>query len=141
LWQPAGFAINQTLIPYSEASSYFTAFVVALLNTLVLSLVGIVVATVIGFVIGIALLSGNWLVRRLAGIYVETLRNIPLLLQIFFWYFAILRPLPGPRQSVSLFWGVGLLNNRGLYLPEPIVDDGRGALIAFVIGIAALVGL
>ena len=96
LWQPAGFAINQTLIPYSESSSYFTAFVVALLNTLVLSAVGIVAATVIGFVIGIALLSSNWLVRGLATVYVETLRNIPLLLQIFFWYFAILRPLPGP---------------------------------------------
>jgi general L-amino acid transport system permease protein len=140
LWQPAGFAINQTLIPYSEASSYFTAFVVALLNTLVLSAVGIVVATVIGFVIGIALLSSNWLIGRLATVYVETLRNIPLLLQIFFWYFAILRPLPGPRQSVSLFWGTVLLNYRGLYLPEPMTQHGLGVVIAFLVGIAATFG-
>jgi general L-amino acid transport system permease protein len=137
LWQPAGFAINQALIPYSEASSYFTAFVVSLLNTLVLSAAGIVAATIIGFVIGIALLSSNWLISRLATVYVETLRNIPLLLQIFFWYFAILRPLPGPRQSVSLLWGAGLLNNRGLYLPEPMVEHGFGALIALAVGIAA----
>jgi general L-amino acid transport system permease protein len=141
LWQPAGFAINQTLIAYSEASSYFAAFVVALLNTLVLSAAGIVVATAIGFVIGIARLSGNWLVARLAAVYVETLRNIPLLLQIFFWYFAILRPLPGPRQSVSLFWGAALLNNRGLYLPAPVVESGLGMLIALLAGIAGAVAL
>lgn len=141
LWQPAGFAINQALIPYSEASSYFTAFLVALLNTLVLSACGIFFATVIGFVIGIARLSSNWLVAKLAAIYVETLRNIPLLLQIFFWYFAILRPLPGPRQSVSLLWGTGLLNNRGLYVPAPIVNDGFGVLIAIAAAIAMAIAL
>ncbi|HEX2114773.1 MAG TPA: amino acid ABC transporter permease [Alphaproteobacteria bacterium] len=141
LWQPAGFAINQTLIPYSEASSYFTAFVVALLNTLVLSAAGIVAATVIGFVIGIARLSRNWLIAKLAAVYVETLRNIPLLLQIFFWYFAILRPLPGPRQSVSLLWGTVLLNNRGLYLPEPVVESGFGVLVALLIAAAVAIAL
>jgi general L-amino acid transport system permease protein len=136
LWQPAGFAINQALIPYSEASSYFAAFVVALLNTLVLSVAGIVAATVVGFVIGIARLSGNWLVAKLAAVYVETLRNIQLLLQIFFWYFAILRPLPGPRQSLDLLWGTALLNNRGLYLPAPMVESGLGAVVALLAGIA-----
>jgi general L-amino acid transport system permease protein len=139
LWQPAGFAINQTLIPYSEASTYFTAFVVALLNTLVLSACGILFATVFGFVIGIARLSGNWLVAKLAAIYVETLRNIPLLLQIFFWYFAILRPLPGPRQSVGLLWGTALLNNRGLYLPAPIVESGTFVMIAIAIAVVAAI--
>ena len=141
LWQPSGFAINQTLIPYSEASSYFTAFLVALLNTLVLSACGIFFATIIGFVIGIARLSSNWLISRLAAVYVETLRNIPLLLQIFFWYFAILRPLPGPRQSVSLFWGTGLLNNRGLYLPAPVVESGWGVLIALLVAIIAVIAV
>lgn len=136
LWQPAGFAINQTLIPYSESSSYAAAFVVSLLNTLVLSAAGIVLATVLGFVIGLGRLSGNWLIARLATVYVETLRNIPLLLQIFFWYFAILRPLPGPRQSIPFLGGTVLLNNRGLYVPAPIFEPG----FAFV-AIAALVGL
>jgi general L-amino acid transport system permease protein len=114
---------------------------VALLNTLVLSACGIVFATIIGFVIGIARLSSNWLISRLAAVYVETLRNIPLLLQIFFWYFAILRPLPGPRQSVSLFWGTGLLNNRGLYLPAPVVESGWGVLIALLVAIIAVIAL
>jgi general L-amino acid transport system permease protein len=136
LWQPAGFAINQTLIAYSEASSYFTAFVVSLLNTLVLSAAGIVVATLLGFVIGIARLSGNWLVAKLAAVYVETLRNIPLLLQIFFWYFAILRPLPGPRQSIELLWGAALLNKRGLYLPAPLTESGVAVVIALLAAIA-----
>ena len=137
LWQPAGFAINQTLIAYSEASTYFTAFVVSLLNTLVLSAAGIVVATLLGFVIGIARLSGNWLVAKLAAVYVETLRNIPLLLQIFFWYFAILRPLPGPRQSLELLWGAALLNNRGLYLPAPLTESGLAVAIALLAAIAS----
>jgi general L-amino acid transport system permease protein len=121
LSRPAGFAVTQSLIAYSEASSYGAAFVVALLNTLVLSAAGIVVATMLGFVIGLARLSPNWLVARLAAVYIETLRNVPLLLQLFFWYFAILRPLPGPRQSLSLF-DVVFLNNRGLYLPAPSFD-------------------
>lgn len=141
LWQPAGFAINQALIPYSEASSYAAAFVVALLNTLVLSAAAIVLATVLGFVIGLGRLSGNWLIAKLATVYVETLRNIPLLLQIFFWYFAILRPLPGPRQSIELLWGTALLNNRGLYVPAPLVQSGLGVLVAVIAGIAAAIVL
>lgn len=140
LWQPAGFAINQTLIPYSEDSSYAAAFIVSLLNTLVLSAAGIVLATVLGFAIGLGRLSGNWLVARLCTVYVETLRNIPLLLQIFFWYFAILRPLPGPRQSIPFLGGTALLNNRGLYLPAPQFEPGFGVVVlAAVIGIAAAI--
>lgn len=138
LWQPAGFAINQTLVPYSEASSYAAAFLVSLLNTLVLSAVAIVLATVLGFVIGLGRLSGNWLIAKLATVYVESLRNIPLLLQIFFWYFAILRPLPGPRQSIPLLGGTTLLNSRGLYLPAPVPEAGFATVvIAALVGIAA----
>jgi general L-amino acid transport system permease protein len=140
LWQPAGFAINQTLIPYSEASSYAAAFVVSLLNTLVLSAAAIVFATVLGFVVGLGRLSNNWLIAKLATVYVETLRNIPLLLQIFFWYFAILRPLPGPRQSIPLLGGTALLNSRGLYLPAPVPEPGFWAVVvAGLIGVAASV--
>ncbi len=140
LWQPAGFAINQTLIPYSESSSYAAAFIVSLLNTLVLSAAGIVFATVLGFAVGLGRLSSNWLIARLAAVYVETLRNIPLLLQIFFWYFAILRPLPGPRQSIPFLGGMVLLNNRGLYLPSPQFQPGFAIVaLAAAVGVAAAI--
>ena len=139
--RPAGFDILQRLIPYNEASSYGRAFVVALLNTLVLSAVGIVIATVLGFLIGLARLSSNWLVSRLAAIYIETLRNIPLLLQLFFWYFAILRPLPGPRQSLSLPGDI-FLNNRGLYLPSPVFEPGAGTVgLVLLAALAAALGI
>jgi general L-amino acid transport system permease protein len=116
LGHQAGFDINFTLIDYSTTSSFARAFLVGLLNTLLVAASGIVLATILGFVIGIARLAPNWLVSRLAGAYVETIRNIPLLLQIFFWYFAVLRALPLPRQSIS-FFDIAFLNNRGLYLP------------------------
>ncbi len=113
----AGFGILMSLIEYSETSTFGRAFLVGLLNTLLVSAIGIVLATMIGFTIGIARLSGNWLVARLAGAYIETVRNIPLLLQLFFWYFAVLRALPLPRDS--LYAGMVFLNNRGIYLPWP----------------------
>ena len=99
----AGFGIIQTLIPYAETSSYFVALVVGFLNTILIAFVGVILATMIGFTIGIARLSNNWLVRKLATIYIETFRNIPLLLQILFWYVAVLKPLPGPNESVNIF--------------------------------------
>lgn len=116
LWEPAGFDISQTLIPYDEGDSYARAFIVGLLNTLVVAAIGIVLATVLGLVIGVARMSRNWLIRYLATGYIEILRNIPLLLQLFFWYFAVLRQLPAPRDSVWLGAGA-VLNSRGLYLP------------------------
>ncbi len=132
--EQAGFGILFSLIPYSEASTYGRAFLVGLLNTLLVSALGIVAATIIGFVVGLARLAPNWLVSRLAGAYVETIRNVPLLLQIFFWYFAVLRALPLPRQSVS-FLGVAFLNNRGLYLPAPTHSQG-----GVWVGLAAVAG-
>ncbi len=95
----SGFDVSQTLIEYSSTSTYGRAFWVGLLNTLLVAGIGIAAATVLGFVIGIARLSSNWLVAKLAAAYVEVLRNLPLLLQLFFWYFAVLKSLPGPRQS------------------------------------------
>lgn len=136
LAQPAGFDIIQTLVPYGQSATYGEAFFVALLNTLLISAIGIVLATVIGFVVGVSRLSSNWIVARLATVYVETLRNIPLLLQIFFWYFAVLRALPGPRQSITPFEGV-YLNQRGLYMPVPVTEPGFWTIpVAFLIGIA-----
>jgi general L-amino acid transport system permease protein len=112
----AGFGITMSLIEYSEQSSYARAFAVGLLNTILVSVLGIACATVLGFAVGLARLSSNWLVARLAEVYVEIIRNIPLLLQIFFWYFLALNMLPGPRQSHAL-GEVVFLNNRGLYVP------------------------
>jgi len=134
----AGFDISQTLIAYSSSSSTFgRAFWVGLLNTLLVAGIGIVLATVLGFTIGIARLSRNWLVVRLAGGYVELIRNIPLLLQLLFWYNAVLKALPELRHSVMLPGG-GFLNNRGLFLPQPEFKPGFGAvLIAFFVALAA----
>jgi general L-amino acid transport system permease protein len=141
LWRPAGFGITQTLIPYSEASSYGRAFLVALANTLALSAVAIAIATVLGFVVGLARLSGNPVIAGLALVYVDALRNIPLLLQIFFWYFAVLRPLPSPRQSI-VFGGVAFLSNRGLVLPAPLLGPGvELVVLAAGAGVAAAIGL
>ncbi|MFM2484055.1 amino acid ABC transporter permease [Celerinatantimonas yamalensis] len=141
LSQHAGFGIIQTLIPYSEDSTYGTTFIVGLLNTLLVSVLGIIFATIIGFIVGIARLSDNWVVGKLASSYVEILRNTPLLLQIFFWYNAVLAPLPSPRGSFHLGQLI-FLNNRGLYIPKPIFESGSGLLLAAVvftlIGIVAL---
>jgi len=135
LGRTAGFSIGMTLIPYEEANTYGRAFVVGLLNTLLVSAIGIVAATAIGFVIGVARLSSNWLVAKLAAVYVEVIRNIPLLLQMFFWYFAVLRNLPAPKNSVEVF-GVAFLNTRGVFVPSPVLEPGFGA-----VAIAALVAL
>lgn len=119
----AGFGIIQSLIDYSPASTYGRTFVVGLLNTLLVSALSIVAATILGFVIGIARLSPNWLLSRLANVYIEVFRNIPLLLQIFFWYFAVLRAMPSPRESLSLGEAI-FLNVRGLVIPDPTAQAG-----------------
>jgi general L-amino acid transport system permease protein len=138
----AGFDISQTLIDYSSSTSTFgRAFWVGLLNTLAVAAIGIVFATVLGFAIGIARLSRNWLLARLAGGYVELIRNVPLLLQLLFWYNSVLRALPLVRGSVALPGG-GLLNNRGLFLPRPEIAAGFGyVLIAVASGIAVSIAL
>jgi general L-amino acid transport system permease protein len=135
----AGFGISQTLIPYSETSTYGRAFVVGLLNTLLVAGLGIVFATALGFLVGVARLSKNWLIAKVAEVYVEVIRNLPLLFQILFWYLAVLSTLPSPRQSFS-FFGLAFVNNRGLVVPEPIFNEGSGAVgIAFLAGLALAV--
>lgn len=133
LGRPAGFDISQTLIGYGEQSTYLTAFIVALLNTLLVFALAGLLATVLGFLIGIGRLSGNGIVAAAAGLYVETFRNIPVLIQLLFWYFAVLRPLPGPRQSLSV-GDVVFLNNRGLFLPSLHFGAGSERLIAVTAG-------
>ena len=133
----AGFAINFHLVHYAETSPVRRVFLVGALNTLLVAAVGIVLATVLGFVVGVARLSPNPLAAKAASAYVEVFRNIPLLLQIFFWYFAVLRPLPGPRNGI-VFLGGAHLNNRGVYLPEPILQSGTEYLwLSFAVAIIA----
>ncbi|MEZ8721373.1 amino acid ABC transporter permease [Vibrio pomeroyi] len=139
LSQEAGFGIGLTLVEYDETFSYGRTFVVGLLNTALVSLLGIILATVLGFSMGIARLSSNWLVSRCAAVYIEIFRNIPLLLQIFFWYFAVLQALPSARQSLSLGEAI-FLNVRGLYFPAPVLEQGSSFVIAaLIIGIVATV--
>ncbi|WP_110669483.1 amino acid ABC transporter permease [Salinicola halophilus] len=135
----AGFSIPQTLIEYTSNSSYGRTFVIGLLNTLLVSAMGIVLATVLGFLIGIARLSPNWLLARLATVYVETFRNIPLLVQILFWYYAVLRALPSPRQSLSLF-DTFFFNVRGVVMPDPQPLPGFTATVwALLLAVVATV--
>jgi general L-amino acid transport system permease protein len=136
----AGFDISQTLIKYSaRGSTYGRAFWVGLLNTLLVAGVGIFFATIIGFVIGISRLSRNWLLAKVAGGYVEIIRNLPLLLQLLFWYNAVLKALPDIRESIAISGGI-FLNNRGLFLPQPIFKSGFGAVeIALLAGIVGAV--
>jgi len=134
----AGFDISQTLISYSsQASTYGRAFWVGLFNTLLVAGFGIVLATIIGFIVGISRLSKNWLLSKVATGYVETIRNIPLLLQLLFWYNAVLKSLPAMRESIVIPGGA-FLNNRGLFMPEPVFQSGFGAVVAaIIVGVAA----
>ncbi|WP_421862369.1 amino acid ABC transporter permease [Motiliproteus sp.] len=140
LGQAAGFEILLTLIPYDATFSFGRTFIIGLLNTLLVSALGIILATVIGFVMGIARLSQNWLINKVATAYIEIFRNIPLLLQIFFWYFAVLQPLPSPRQSIEI--GSAFLNNRGFYIPWPEFHPAfMFVTIAFAIAVVAVIFL
>jgi general L-amino acid transport system permease protein len=137
----AGFDINQTLISYSGADTYFRVFLVGLLNTILVAVIGIIFATVLGVTVALGRLSPNWLMSRVAGAYVELVRNLPLLFQMLFWYLAVLAALPAPRQSVSLF-GIFFLNNRGLIVPRPIGEPGfEPFLIAALVAVALSIGL
>ncbi|ELY2041085.1 amino acid ABC transporter permease [Enterobacter ludwigii] len=133
----AGFGIVQHLIDYQEGDTYGRVFVVGLLNTLLVSALCIVFASILGLFIGLARLSENWLLRKLSTFYIETFRNIPPLLQIFFWYFAVLRNLPGPRQAIDAL-DLFFLSNRGLYIPSPQPGEGLYAFIAALVIALAL---
>lgn len=131
----AGFDIGQRLIEYSNTSSYGRAFWVGLLNTLLVASIGIVLATFLGFIVGIARLSKNWLVQKIATVYVELIRNTPLLLQLLFWYNAVLKALPEVRDSAALPGGA-FLNNRGLFMPDPTFGPNFNYVtIALVLGL------
>lgn len=137
LGQEAGFDIGEGMIAYSAADTYARALVVGILNTLKVAVLGIALASAIGLVVGIARLSRNWLIARLATVYVEGVRNVPLLLQLFVWY-GIVTALPVPRQAIDVGLGV-FLSNRGLKLPAPVWHDSYWpAVVVFALAVAAL---
>ncbi len=131
----SGMPISNSLLPYSPVDSYGYAFFMGILNTLYVAFWGIILSTILGVFIGVARVSGNWLISKLAEIYVEILRNIPLLLLLFFTYSIVLAALPIPKKSLAPFQGF-FLNNRGIYLPRPIPESGF-----WIVCLAALAGI
>jgi len=136
LAREAGFAIGETtFIAYSAADSYLRALAVGLANTFRVALLGIVLATLVGTLVGLARLSSNWLIGRLATLYVEVLRNVPLLVQLFFWYAIISENLPGPRDALNPLPGV-FLSNRGIAVPTLIAEAAHAWVLgAFLLGL------
>ncbi|WP_075504157.1 ABC transporter permease subunit [Candidatus Pelagibacter communis] len=137
LSQESSFDVQFSLIEFDGSHSYFRAYLVGLLNTILVSVIGIIFATVIGVVVGIARLSNNYLINRTAAVYVEFFRNIPLLLQIFFWYFAALRALPLPQDTEPMF-GVFFLTIKGFFVPAFVwnnLDIFIYSIIAAIISI------
>jgi general L-amino acid transport system permease protein len=140
LTDTAFFDINQRLIKYTSQSTFGRALIVGLLNTVLVSALGIITATILGFIGGVLRLSDNWIVSRLVTSWVEFTRNVPLLLQIIFWW-AILTSLPKVRDSISI-GGMAFLNNRGLRTPAPIFEVGMEWVIAaFIFAVVLAVGI
>ena len=137
LHREAAFGIGESLIEYSPADTYFRAFLVGLTNTLYVAALGVVLATILGTVMGLARLSSNWLVRKLAQIYVETFRNIPLALQLFFWWGLLRGSAPPPRQAWQPLPDV-FVSNRGIVFPMPLHDPAYPWMfLAFAVGLLA----
>ncbi len=135
LSNPAGFDINQKLIAYNESSSYMRVFFVGLINTLLVAFIGIIFATILGLIVGILRLSNNWILKTVAGAFVEVTRNLPHLFHIFFWYIAVLSALPSARDSYSIF-DAFFLNIRGLYIPHITLNNGSEIVLgAFALSI------
>ena len=138
LSQPAGFGISQSLIEYNETFTFGRTFFVGLLNTLLVSALGIVSATVLGVFVGVSRISPNWLLRKISMVYIEVLRNIPLLLQIFFWYYVVLQTLPRPRDSLT-FGETVFINIRGVFMPKPMAESGFVVYMTLIV--AAIIGV
>ncbi|BBK34413.1 general L-amino acid transport system permease protein [Stella humosa] len=133
----SGVDIDFKLIQYGPDSSYGRLLLVGIANTLFVSFFGILLATVLGFAVGIGRLSGNWLLAGFSTIYVEAVRNVPLLLFVLLWYYLVIRGLPAPRQSIDLA-GMGFVNNRGIFLPSPTDPSPfQAVIVALAVGVAA----
>lgn len=137
----AGFDLIQSLVVFTSESSYGQALLAGFLNTLLVSCLGILLATTLGFIIGIMRLSRNWLVSSIATLYIETIRNIPLLLQMFVWYGVVLKSLPGPRNAINIS-DMFFLSNRGLNMPDTIFGDSAWlGIIGLAVGIVGAIVL
>jgi general L-amino acid transport system permease protein len=132
LGRQAGFGISESPIPYNPADTYLTAFLVGLGNTLIVSFLGIILATIVGVIVGVARLSTNWLVNRVAAAYVEFFRNTPLLVQLLLLYFAVFLQLPAITESFAI-GDLAFLNQRGVYLPAPQATSGAPIWIGFIV--------
>ncbi|WP_366654398.1 amino acid ABC transporter permease [Fodinicurvata sp. EGI_FJ10296] len=137
----AGFEISESLISYGAADSYGRAFIVGLLNTFQVAILGIVLATILGTLVGIMRLSSNWLLAKVSAVYVEIMRNIPLLLQLFIWYAIITVSMPSPRAALQPFTGL-VLSNRGIQMAVPAADPIHPWMWAgLLIGIGLAIGI
>ena len=137
LSQEASFDIQFSLIDYDGSRSYARAYLVGLLNTLLVSFIGIILCTILGVIIGVARLSPNYLINKTASFYVEFFRNVPLLLQIFFWYFAALRALPMPEDAPLIF-GSSYMTIKGLYTIAPVWNNFDVFFIALIIALVVI---
>ncbi|MBL8791540.1 MAG: amino acid ABC transporter permease [Rhizobiales bacterium] len=137
LSQASGFDLSTALVYFSSSSTYGRALWVGFLNTALVAVTGIFLTTILGFVIGVMRLSKNWVVSRFATLYIEIVRNIPLLLQIFIWYALVLKPLPGPKQALNIADSI-FISNRGIIMPHP--EFGDSTWIAILMLVAALIG-
>jgi len=133
----SGFEITETPIPFSASSTHWEVFKVGLINTLIISFFGVILTSILGLIIGVARLSSNWIISRLAYTYIELFRNIPILLQILFWYNIVLASLPSARNSISFFDHI-FLNKKGAFMPAPIFEDGSWLMVAGVVLAIAL---
>jgi len=137
LSQASGFDLSTALVYFSSNSTYGRALWVGFLNTVLVAVIGIFLTTILGFVLGVMRLSNNWVVSRFATLYIEIVRNIPLLLQIFIWYALVLKPLPGPKQALNIANSI-FISNRGIIMPHPSFGDSTW--IAILMLVAALIG-
>ena len=137
LSQASGFDLSTALVYFSSNSTYGRALWVGFLNTVLVAVIGIFLTTILGFVLGVMRLSKNWVVSRFATLYIEIVRNIPLLLQIFIWYALVLKPLPGPKQALNIANSI-FISNRGIIMPHPSFGDSTW--IAILMLVAALIG-
>lgn len=148
LWSTAGYDINQQIIPFSSQDSHARAALVGILNTLVVAVLGCILATIIGVLVGVLRLSKNWLVSRLMGVYVEAMRNTPLLIWILIVFAVMTEATPQPREfreggsASMILWDSVAISNRGVYIPRPLWGEGSGLVIAvFVLSIIGILFL
>ena len=128
----SGFAINDSPIAYNETYTYWRVFLVGLLNTIIISVIVIFLSSILGLLIGVLRLSNNWLVAKLSSIYIDIFRNIPILLQILFWYNVVLATLPSPRKSIEMLGSI-FINNRGIYIPKPALNSTTISIMVSIV--------